>query len=282
MDSIVWTGKRFLYVENTENTVYSAPPAGIPVQQFATMPKLVEETRCILSPGTHGFPAGDIFCHSPDDKIYELPGAGGDAKVFATLPVPDGNVSDGALAWDGVGKFGYALVAATGRSGGGQKPGGTVYTIDASGAVKQVGTYGGGGADNLAIAPAHFGSVGGDVLLAEDPGNTPADLVAMDPGGNSHTVVRLATGLNPIVPLVKTTRRSGLPQAGLYVTDDLSGNTYFAPAAQLAAYVGDVLVGSELGGRFWIVVPHGSSFRALPVRHNAMHAKSIEAGLFVP
>jgi len=29
-------------------------------------------------------------------------------------------------------------------------------------------------------------------------------------------------------------------------------------------------------------LPHGSSFRALPVRHNAMHAKSIEAGIFVP
>src|SRR5579871_1067567 len=96
MDSIVWTGSQFLYVENTTNVVWSAPPNGSPLTQFAAMPNLVEETRCILSPGTHGFPAGVIFCHSPDDKIYELSADGKTMSVFATLPTPAGNVSDGA------------------------------------------------------------------------------------------------------------------------------------------------------------------------------------------
>ena len=70
LDSIVWTGRQFLYVQNTRNTVWAAPPAGRPLHKFATMPTLVEETRCILSPGSHGFPSGAIFCHSPDNKIY--------------------------------------------------------------------------------------------------------------------------------------------------------------------------------------------------------------------
>ena len=86
MDSIVWTGQEFLYVQNTENTVFSGPPTGLPIHVFATMPKLVEETRCILSPGTHGWPSGSIFCHSPDDKIYELPAAGSVAKTFDEPP----------------------------------------------------------------------------------------------------------------------------------------------------------------------------------------------------
>jgi hypothetical protein len=34
----------------------AAPPEGQPLHKFATMPRLVEETRCILSPGSHGFP----------------------------------------------------------------------------------------------------------------------------------------------------------------------------------------------------------------------------------
>ena len=30
LDSLVWTGQQFLYVQNTANTVWSAPPAGRP------------------------------------------------------------------------------------------------------------------------------------------------------------------------------------------------------------------------------------------------------------
>jgi hypothetical protein len=282
MDSIVWTGRRFLYVQNTQNTVWSASAAGSPVHLFAVMPKLTEETRCILSPGAHGFPAGVIFCHSPDDKIYELPAAGGNASVFATLPLRAGTLSDGALAFDAVGKFGYRLVAATGRSGAGAALNGTVYTIDASGAVQAVGSYQGPGADNVAIAPAGFGSIGGDALLGEDGGAGPADLVAMDASGTTRTVVRLASGLNPIIPIATSASRTGEPRPGVYISDDLTGNTYFVAAAQFSGYAGDLLVGSETTARFWIVEPHGSSFRALPVRHDALHAKSIEAGIFVP
>jgi hypothetical protein len=282
MASIVWTGSRFLYVENTKNTVWAGPASGLPVDQFSSMPALTEETRCILSPGTHGFPAGVIFCHSPDDKIYEISGSGGDPMLFATLPVPPGTVSDGALAFDNVGKFGYRLVAATGRSGAGAALNGTVYTIDPAGAVEEVGAYQGPGADEVAIAPSGFGSIGGDVLLGEDGGNVPAALVAMDPTGATRTVVQLALGLNPIIPIPKLTGRKGLPHAGVYITDDETGDTYFAAAAQFAPYAGDILIASEGLGRFWILEPHGQSFRALPVRHNAIHAKGIEGGIFVP
>jgi len=282
LDSIVWTGKQFLYVQNTENTVFSAPPKGLPIHTFTTMPKLVEETRCKLSPGTHGWPADVVFCHSPDDKIYEIPGGGGPAKVFATLPVPSGTVSDGALVWDNVGHFGFELVAATGRSGANSALNGTVFTIDPSGAVKQVGTYQGPGADEVAIAPAGFGRVAGDALLSEDAGPGPADLVAMDPAGKTETVVHLAAGLNAIMPIPALTRRAGLPRPGVYITDDLTGNVYFGPAAQLARYHGDVLIAGEDKPLFWVLVPHGQSYRALPVRHNTISAKSLEQGIIVP
>ncbi len=88
MDSLVWTGRQFLYVQNTANTVWAAPPAGHPLAQFAAMPKLVEETRCVLSPGRRGFPPGAIFCHSPDNKVYEISPSGSSVTVFASLPAP--------------------------------------------------------------------------------------------------------------------------------------------------------------------------------------------------
>ena len=109
LDSVVWTGEQFLYVVNTQNTVWSAPPAGMPLTLFVTMKALVEETRCIASPGTHGFPAAEIFCHSPDNKIYEISANGASIHVFATLPAPYPPASDGALIFDDLGHFGYQL-----------------------------------------------------------------------------------------------------------------------------------------------------------------------------
>ena len=106
---VVWTGTRFLYVENTTNTVWAA---GSPPTKLASMPKVVEETRCRLSPATHGFPPDAVFCHSPDNVIYRIDAAGRVA-VFARLP--DNHVSDGALTFDPFGAFGFRMLAATGR-----------------------------------------------------------------------------------------------------------------------------------------------------------------------
>jgi hypothetical protein len=270
LDSVVWTGSQFLYVENTANTVWSAPPAGVPLSPFAHMPNLVEETRCLLSPGTHGFPAGVVFCHSPDNKIYEISADGSSTTVFATLPVPYPPAADGALAFDTVGRFGYQLVAATGRSGANQPVGGQVFTISSTGSVAQVGTYSGPGADELIIAPAGFGSVGGDALLTLDGGANTGELVAMDSSGQTRTMATLPGGLNPIAVIspASPAAASGAPPAGLYVTNDINQDLYFAAAAQLTPFTGDLIVGSENKAQFWIVEPKGSRFGLLRLRHN--------------
>ena len=269
MASIVWTGQEFLYVENTKNTIWAAPPSGQPLRQFAAMPELVEETRCVLSPGRHGFPPGVIFCHSPDDKIYEIGADGSQLSVFATLPSQPSTVSDGALAVDDSGRFGYQLVAATGRSGAGQPLGGAVYTVSAAGVVTEVGTYSGPGADEVLVAPSGFGSVAGDALLTLDGGSSRGALVAMDPNGRTRTLATLPAGLNPIAPIpAAPSGNPTQPAAGLYVTNDENFYVYFAPAAQLAAYAGDVIVGAENTAQFWILVPRGHGFGVLAVRHN--------------
>ena len=286
LDSLLWTGTQFLYVQNTANTVWAAPPAGRPLRQFATMPSLVEETRCVLSPGRQGFPPGAIFCHSPDNKIYEISPDGSSVTVFASLPAPYPPAADGALAFDSVGHFGYRLLAATGRSGTPQPAGGSVYTIDAHGNVKQLGTYAGpGGADELVIAPRRFGSVGGDALLTVDVGASGGAVVAIDPRGRTRTIAILPDGPNPIAPiptLPRRTRKTRAPYPGLYVNDDTSGDTYMVPAAPLASYVGDVLVGTETRALFWILKPRGNGFTRIPVRTDLPAGKySLEQAIFV-
>lgn len=258
MDSIVWTGSRFLYVENTANTVWSAPAAGSPIARFATMQRLSEETRCVRSPGTRGWPAGAVFCHSPDHRIYELAPSGA-VRLFARLPAPDPPAGDGALAFDTVGRFANRLVAATGRSGAGQPPGGMVFTIDRAGSVRRVGSYPGpGGADELAIAPRSFGSAGGDALLTVDAGKGQGMLVAVSSRGHARVLARLPDGPNPIVVLA--------PRGRLYLTDDTSQDVYTARAP--TGHPGEVLVGGEVSGAFWLVRPHGPGFSIQAVGSN--------------
>lgn len=267
LTDIVWTGTQFLYVDNTTNTVSAAPPSGMPMKPFAAMPRKVEETRCALSPGSHGFPANMIFCHSPDNKIYEISRNGKHMSVFATLPTPASPPADGALAFDTVGDFGYRLIAATGRSGAPKPSGGTVFAVDSKGQSERIGRYvGPGGADELAIAPATFGSLGGQALLTVDPGRVGGRIVAMDPRGQTRLVAKLPDGPNPIAFISGSS--SGAATPGLYITDTLSHNVFFAPAKPLAGYRGDAIVGSELKGWWWVIRPQGQGFQAIRVKTN--------------
>ncbi len=255
---IVWTGTRFLYVENTTNVVWAA---GSPPTKFASMPKVVEETRCRLSPGRHGFSAGAVYCHAPDNVVYRID-ASGKVHVFARLP--DTHVSDGALAFDTFGAFGFRLLAATGRSGT-ATAGGTVYAITASGAVSRIGGYSAstkGGADELIVAPPSFGTGARQVVLTVDAGPRGA-LVLMDPRGRTREIATLPDGPNPIVAIPPTSGHGKLPaRRGLYVTDTNSTNVFFAAAASLARYAGELIVGTELKATFWAVAPHGLGFQA--------------------
>jgi hypothetical protein len=286
LDSVVWTGRQFLYVQNTANTIWAAPPAGRPLRRFATMPRLVEETRCVPSPGRHGFSSGVIFCHSPDNKIYEISADGSSTTVFATLPAPYPPAADGALAFDSGGRFGYRLLAATGRSGGTKPAGGRVYAINPHGRVQQVGSYAGpGGADELVVAPHRFGSVGGDALLTVDAGAAGGTVVALDPSGRTRPIAKLPDGLSPIAPIPRLPSgrpRTTAPRPGLYLTDDKTGYTYMAPAAALSTYAGDVIVGTESPRPlFWILEPKGKDFADIPLRTNLAAGTSLEQAIFV-
>jgi hypothetical protein len=279
LTDIVWTGTRFFYVDNTTNRVFAADRSGAMGGLFATMPKVVEETRCVPSPARHGFPKGGLFCHSPDNKIYRI-SAEGAVSQFAVLPETE--ISDGALTVDGVGRFGYRLVAATGRSG---QPGGSVYTIDTAGKVEKVGSYPGpGGAENVVIAPATFGSQAGSALLSIDENTTTGSVVAVDAKGTATTIAKLSDGANPIAVIPQRLRRTGVPPAGFYVVDTFPGTPLLATAAQFAGHGGEVIVGSETHGFIWLIAPNktgGFTTTQLQTNLNAT-SYNLEGAKFVP
>ena len=181
------------------------------------------------SPGDHGWAAADVYCHAPHGGIWRV-GVDGSTTAFATLP--DARLQDGAIAFDTAGGFGYALLAA---SGGSASQGGTVFAVGPAGGVAGVGAYPGpGGADNVELAPARFGSASSQLLIAIDSRSKGGRVLAMAPGGAVRTLVTVSRGINPIVVIGRGDAPRGAAKPGLYLTDTLSKNAYFAPAAQLA------------------------------------------------
>ncbi len=268
LGGLVWTGSRFVYTVEGQPQLYASTPDGKNPRPFARVPRNGGEMRCVVSPGGHGWPTHALYCHAADGPIYRIAASGGVASVFATIP--SSRPSDGALAFDTVGRFGGALLAATGGSDSG--PGGVVYAIMPDGKTRCVGRYAGpGGAENITVAPASFGSAAGQALVCVDRHDHLGRLLAMDARGTVRTLVGgLPWGLNPVVSLVATAPAGGTP--GLYVADWLSRSLLFAPGDQLHAYRGDVFVGAERRGYMFVVRPNGTGYTALPIRTN-LHAR---------
>ena len=91
--------------------------------------------------------------------------------------------------------------------------------------------------------------------------------------------------MNPIAPIPKLpsrTERTRAPFSGLYLNDDKRGYTYTAPAASLARYAGDVIVGTESPrALFWVLKPKGNRFAEIPLRDNLPTGTSLEQATFV-
>lgn len=262
LGDVLWTGREFLYTTETLGEVWASDASGTNLRRFIALPREIEEMRCRRSPGAHGWRRGDIYCHSPGNVIYRLAPDGSSYVVFARLP--ETNRSDGAMAFDTVGTFGYALVAATGGSSNGPG-GGKVFAIRPNRRIRFLGRYAGpGGADNVAIAPRGFGKVGGSALLAIDDMGHEGKLLALDQRGRVTTVARhLGDGINPIAVIGGAGRPNDSPAAGVYVAGTISTDVFFAAASQFRGYRGGVIVGTETGGNFWIVRPHGDRFQVI-------------------
>jgi hypothetical protein len=286
LGDVVWTGSRFLYNAENLGKLETSDAAGHDFKPFASFDQGGEEMRCVPAPTAPRYWPQGIYCHTPDNRIVRFAPDGSAMTAIAQLP-STGN-SDGAIAFDTVGRFGYALVAAT---GGSASTGGQLFAIRTSGKFSPVGSYAGpGGAENVVIAPARFGSAGGWALIAVDQDGGIGRLLAMDAHGNVKTVGgKLPYGINPIAlvegPAVK--RAGGLPAAGLYLADTNSKTVWFTPASGFAEYAGGVVVGTEKPAdnvtRLYLVRPRGGGFQILVLAHDLpSQSWNFESAAYVP
>jgi len=274
-----WTGREWLWNAENLGQIEAADADGRNVRSFASFDQGGEEMRCAVPPNKL-WPDG-VYCHTPDNRVVRLNRDGSNLTQLATLPA-NGN-SDGGLVFDDVGRFGYALLVSTGGSG---SNGGQVFAVRKDGRVQAIGSYPGpGGADEIAVAPASFGTAGGWCLISIDQDSVSGRVLAIDRKGNLKTIaIGLGNGLNPIViirPAPKT--RPPGPAAGLYVADTTSRQIWFAPASAFQAVTGRVVVGTELTGDFWVLQPHGAAFDALPLDTDLPRQPwNFEGSAFVP
>jgi hypothetical protein len=288
LGDVLDSGNRLLYLGENVGTIEVQTSSSSGAQPFASYVPGGEETRCIPSPSKPAYWPVGIYCHTPDNRIFRISPDGSSTTPLATLP--GGGTSDGALAFDTVGRFGYALLAAT---GGSSSPGGEVFAIHKSGQVQPIGSYPGpGGADEIAVAPKTFGSAAGEVLITIDQdGARYGALLAISRHGVVQTVVGgLDSGLNPIAVIAASPAggtanapSTGWPPAGLYLPDTNSENVFFASAGSLASFVGDVFIGTEISDEFWIVEPTSTGFATVPVATNLPTTNTnFEGAAYVP
>lgn len=283
LGQVLWTGSDFVYTAEDVGTIETSDARGRNLEPLASFRQGGEEMRCAGSIGRPYWPAG-LYCHTPDNRILRI-SHDGTMKVIARLPRSAGRISDGSIAFDNVGTFGHRLLVA---SGGSKSNGGRVYSVGPAGRVSLVGSYPGpGGADNIVVAPRGFGSAGGELLIAIDQRLVSGRVLAIDSHGAVTTLAEnLGDGVNPIQVIRSAPRKrtSSSARPGFYFGDTHTKNVYFAPAATLRPYVGDVIVGAEMHAWFWILRPKaGGGFETLRVRTNLpSRTWSLEGAAYVP
>ena len=277
LGDVVWTGGHLLYVAERTGQIDQGGPGGGPLRPFVTLPREGEEVRCAPAPPGHGFPAG-LYCHTAQNNIYRI-SSGGRVVLFARLP--ERRTSDGALAFDTIGRFGYALLAPTGRSD--DHHGGAVFAIGRRGAVTKVGSYPGpGGAENAAIAPTGFGTASGDLLLTTDKARSEGRLLTMDRRGRVSTIATVrGDGLNSLAVL-PAAHTNGL-RPSVVIADTHSQVAWLLPAARLRPFAGDVIVAAELRGWIFAVEPVAGGYRTLRLRTSLTGSQyNLEGAAVIP
>ena len=284
LGQVLWTGSSFVYIAQHQGYLLSSDPQGENLQRFATFAQGGDETRCAESIGAPYWPAG-LYCHTADNRILRISSDGQTISLLTRLPSSAGPVSDGAIAFDNVGRFGHRMLVASGDS---TSNGGTIFAVTPKGSVTRIGSYPGpGGADNITVASTRFGTASGNVLIAVDESRASGSVIAMDSLGRTRRIAsHLGNGANPIdvIRASPATRSPNAAAAGFYFGDAESGNVFMAPAAELRPYVGDIIVGCEFHSWFWIVRPtHSGGFQTLRLQSNLPSKPwALEGAAYVP
>src|SRR5207253_10039657 len=120
-------GHRSMYVAEHTGTIKASDARGKTLSDFTKFPQRGDEMRCAESLSVRHHWAAGLYCHTPDNRIMHVSPNGESVTLFAKLPDEAGSESDGGIAFDNVGRFGYRLLVS---SGGSTSNGGSIYAFN--------------------------------------------------------------------------------------------------------------------------------------------------------
>lgn len=273
-----YAGNKFVgsvYPNNAQ--LYQTDLTGGSVTTFgAPIPGANAELYVSSSLGLGGFPSRDIYASAGQNNkgLYHF---SNDGSTQGTFTVSGATSLNGeyvkGIAFDPYGNYGYDMLVTTDA--------GNLYEVNAAGVATLLASIPGQILEGIDFAPAGFGPVGGQVVVASESANT---LYAISTGGavsNLASMFGVSINAAEQIGFVPLNLGSGGPLEGFYA----AGYPYYgiqkADASQFAGMLGDAIVSSENGTTadpVWNVHWNGSAYVVSQVGNLAGQA---EDGIFV-
>lgn len=262
-----YAGNKFVGSVQQDGTgaLYSTDLNGGNVQVFAPTVSLAgnpaSEHYVASSLGLGGFANRDIYVAS-GNGVMQIANDGSTSSNFVSGL--SGYVR--GILFDPVGSFGHDMLITTNT--------GNVYRVNSGGSASLLASIG-ADTEGLDIAPAGFGSFGGQLVVASEG---TGQINAIDTAGNI-TNLGLTIGGGPeelaFVPL--NLGSSGNPVEGFYGSN-YTQNVLKADASEFTGYLGDAIVTSESSHQVWRIHWNGTSFE---VTNIGAFPNQPEDGIFV-
>lgn len=237
-----FAGNKFvgsLYPTNSQ--LYQTSLTGSSVKPFgAPIPGASSELYVSSSLGLGGFASRDVYASGgPAKGLYHFTNDGSIQGVFTVTGATSLNSEYvKGIAFDPYGNYGHNMVVSTDQ--------GNLYRVTAAGAATLLANIPGQVLEGIDFAPAGFGPVGGQVVVASE---SAATLFAVSTGGSvtNMSTLGVTIGAAEEIGFVPLDLGLGGPLEGFYAAAYPGGGIQKADASQFVGMLGDAIVTSEFG-----------------------------------
>ena len=239
-----FAGNKFVgsvYPNNSQ--LYQTNLSGGAVTTFGTpIPGGNSELYVSSSLGLGGFPNHDIYASAGPSVggLYHFSNDGTTQGTFTVTGATSLNTEYvKGIAFDPFGNYGNDMLVTTNA--------GNIYRVNSSGVATLLANIPGQVLEGLDFAPAGFGPVGGQAVVASESANT---LFAISTAGvvtNLFTAFGVVIGAAEEIGFVPLNLGSGGPLEGFYAAAYPFSGIQKADASQFAGMLGDAIVTSEFG-----------------------------------
>ena len=270
-----FAGNKFVgsvYPNNSQ--LYQTNLTGGAVTKFGTpIPGGNSELYVSASLGVGGWPSRDIYASAgPGNGLYHFSNNGASQSAFTVTGATALN-SDyvKGIAFDPFGNYGFDMIVTTAS--------GNIYRVNSSKVATLLASIPNQVVEGIDFAPAGFGPVGGQVVVASESANT---LFAISKTGvvTNLSTLGVSIGAAEEIGFVPLNLGSGGPLEGFYAAAYPSSGIQKANASQFLGLLGDAIVTSEFGGTDPVTAVHwdGTKFVLTPIGNLPAQA---EDGIFV-